>query len=263
VSGQPVDRWSFTPREAADATVSVDDDLVCAVPYSRPEWIFFDIGLTLVHPSADAIAAVLRAHFPDGDWTPRGVIGSLVCAAEARHVPWPSELSGDARVHRAWASLLQLPPCGAEILGGCLERLDLYCEVDPTAKTVLRELAARGVGVGAISNSDGTLDEELAHFGLSPYFDVVIDSGAIGVEKPHGAIFQAALNAAEVDAHDVWHVGDGLINDYLAAAAVGISPLLLDRHGAHSGTPVHRMSRLAQLLIHPTLEGVADPSLQE
>jgi FMN phosphatase YigB (HAD superfamily) len=244
------ERWSFTPRLAAEATVEIDSAAVSAIPYGRPEWIFWDVGLTLVHPSASEICRQLATRFPGRAWTAGNVLGALVSAAEARHLRWPTGLSGTERVHRAWAALLDVPPAdGAAVLSACLARSDIYCEVDSSAPSVLAELARRGVRMGAISNSDGTLANELAHFGLASYFEVVVDSGLVGAEKPDQAIFKIALAEADAAPETTWHIGDGLVNDYLAALSVGIAPILLDRHGTYLGAfPVHRISRLVQVL---------------
>lgn len=249
MAGGP-ERWSFAPRPATEATMDVDAAAVSAIPYGRPEWIFWDVGLTLVHPSAPEICRQLAARFPGRDWIAGDVLGALVSAAEARHVRWPAGLSGDERVRRAWATLLDVPPAdGAAVLSACLGRSDLYCEFDSSAPDVLAELARRGVRMGAISNSDGTLTDELAHFGLASYFEVVVDSGLAGVEKPDQEIFRMALAEAGAAPEAAWHIGDGLVNDYLAALSVGIAPILLDRHGTYPGAfPVHRISRLAQVL---------------
>jgi putative hydrolase of the HAD superfamily len=103
--------------------------------------------------------------------------------------------------------------------------------------------------MGVISNSDGSLAQELAHFSLAGHFEIVIDSGLVGISKPDRAIFRAALEGVDARPEQAWHIGDGLINDYLGASAVGMRPILLDRHGTYASTvPVHRICRLGQIL---------------
>jgi FMN phosphatase YigB (HAD superfamily) len=223
---------------------------VSSIAYERPEWIFWDVGLTLIHPSASLIKEALGVRFPERTWADGEILGALVGAAEARHLSWPVAVGDDDKVHRAWAALLGLPiDEGAALLQSSLARTDLYCELDPSAAMVFDELGRLGVRMGVISNSDGTLEEELAHFGLASYFDVVIDSGRAGVQKPNPSIFRMALDAADTAPGSAWHVGDGLINDYLGAGAVGMKPILLDRHGTYVGAlPAYRISRLSQLL---------------
>jgi len=254
MSGPPPGRWAFETRPLiADPPLNGDPLDLESIDLHRPTWIFWDVGLTLIHPSGSMVRRELEAHFPGGSWRPAEVVSALISAAEARHLRSPRGLTGDDRVQRAWAGLLGVPPeAGARVLAECLARPELYCEIDPAAPAILGALVERGVRMGVISNSDGTLGEELAHFGLASYFDVVVDSARTGVEKPRPAIFRSALNAAGVRPEDAWHVGDGLINDYLGARAVGMGAILLDRHHAwDSALPVPRIVALEQILELP------------
>lgn len=253
MSDAPRDRWAFAPRPLADAPPSGDPVNLASIDLERPQWIFWDVGLTLIHPAGATVQRELEAHFPGRSWSPADIVRALISAAEARHLTSPAGLTGDERVQRAWAALLGVPPdAGARVLAACLARTDLYCELDAAAPAVLGELARRGVRMGVVSNSDGTLEEELAHFELDSHFSVVVDSGRVGVEKPSSSLFRTALDAAGVAAGDAWYVGDGLVNDYLAARAVGMGAILLDRHGAWDGSlPAHRITRLGQILELP------------
>ena len=87
-----------------------------------------------------------------------------------------------------------------------MAREDLYCELDPEALELFEELNRRGIRMGAVSNSDGTLQAELRHFGLDRHFDTVIDSTAVAAQKPDPAIFRAAFDALDVAAPECWFV---------------------------------------------------------
>ncbi|MDB4929068.1 MAG: putative HAD-hydrolase [Myxococcaceae bacterium] len=89
-----------------------------------------------------------------------------------------------------------------------------------------RALRARGIPVGVISNSEGALDLLIAEMGWTDDFDVVADSGALGMEKPHRAIFDWTLARLGCDAADVVHVGDSWSADYLGARALGMRAVL-------------------------------------
>jgi len=54
--------------------------------------------------------------------------------------------------------------------------------------------AARGVSVAIISNSEGMLNALFASLGVLQHFDLVLDSGTIGLEKPDPRIFRMALD---------------------------------------------------------------------
>jgi putative hydrolase of the HAD superfamily len=108
----------------------------------------------------------------------------------------------------------------------------------------LRALAALGVPLGVVSNSDGTVQAELRRLGVCYVPDgrpppqagvpvrVVIDSAVVGVAKPDPAIFRIALDALGVPAdRSVLHIGDSLCYDVAGALAAGIQPVHLDPHG--------------------------------
>ena len=57
--------------------------------------------------------------------------------------------------------------------------------------TLARDLAAGGVRVAVVSNSEGHLAELLAEVGIAEPFEVVIDSTRVGVSKPDPRIFDS------------------------------------------------------------------------
>lgn len=84
-----------------------------------------------------------------------------------------------------------------------------------------RELAGRGHRVAVLSNSEGRLAELLVEVGIADAFELIVDSGRIGMEKPHRAIFDhtlAALGARDVDAI---HIGDSWNADIAGARGAG------------------------------------------
>lgn len=252
-------RWTFEVRPLLD-DVSCVENIRPAIDYQRPTWIFWDVGLTFVYPSAGLVEEALRPKFGPLDRTSAEVLAALVTAAEARHLPWPPGISGDERVARAWAGLLGLPVSkAAPVLASCLRRTDLYREIDASAPSVLDALKRCGVRLGVISNSDGTLVDELNHFGLLDRFDVVIDSGRVGVQKPDREIFRIALREACTEPGDAWHIGDGVVNDYLGAATAGLAPVLLDRYDRLGRSfPAYRITRLSQVLALKPFRGASD-----
>ena len=81
----------------------------------------------------------------------------------------------------------------------------------------LARLRAAGIRLGIVSNSDGRVEQALEAAGLRDYFDVVVDSALVGVEKPDPAIFRAALDALGVAAGEALYVGDLYEVDVLGA----------------------------------------------
>ncbi len=99
----------------------------------------------------------------------------------------------------------------------------------------LGRLRSRGVPVAVISNSEGFLEEILEEQGILPAFDLVIDSGVVGVEKPDPAIFRIALDRTGVAARRALHLGDTYATDVLGARAAGVRVALIDPYGHLSG----------------------------
>jgi putative hydrolase of the HAD superfamily len=146
-----------------------------------------------------------------------------------------------------------------------------WSHVGTGATSGLRALAALGLPMGVVSNSDGTVEAELRQLGVcyapdghyppgTPYppdagirVGVVVDSAVVGVAKPDPAIFSIALNALGVPASGtVLYVGDSLRYDVAGAVAAGLQPVHLDPHGfcpLPSGHPhVRSLAELARIL---------------
>jgi putative hydrolase of the HAD superfamily len=234
--------------------------------------ILLDAGGVLVFPSEEVLlpplaaagvpldtAALERAHYhammvqdlaaappAAGTWW-REYLVSFIAACgvpEARCTALAAEIAGVATDH-SWANV------GSGAVGG------------------LRALAALGLPMGVVSNSDGTVEAELRRLGLcyapdgqhhdqhggqepAPHRDhhggqepappaqepagipvgVVVDSAVAGVAKPDPAIFRIALDALGVPpSRTVLHVGDSLRFDVAGALAAGLQPVHLDPYG--------------------------------
>ena len=59
----------------------------------------------------------------------------------------------------------------------------------------------------------------------------LIDSGAVGVEKPDPRIFHLALDALDADPARTAYVGDMPRFDVVGANRAGLRPLLMDPYG--------------------------------
>lgn len=68
----------------------------------------------------------------------------------------------------------------------------------------------------------------LAQDHLSHFFSATVYSMDIGHAKPHREIFQAALDALHLPAHEVLHVGDNERTDVGGALAMGLRAVRLD-----------------------------------
>ena len=127
----------------------------------------------------------------------------------------------------------------------CLDALHrerhLWCSIRDRTHEALGRLRAAGIRLGIVSNSDGRVEQALTAAGLREYFDVVIDSSLVGIEKPDPAIFRAALDALGVEPEEALYVGDLYEVDVVGARAAGIEAVLL----APSSPGPHRPCRTA------------------
>jgi len=116
----------------------------------------------------------------------------------------------------------------------------------------LKQLRETGYKLGVITNLRRDLDELCERVGLSPYLDFKVGSEEAGMEKPHPAIFTAALKQAGAAPQEVVHVGDQIRSDVMGAQAVGMHAVLIDRTGYGSDTvdypKIASLSELSQLL---------------
>jgi HAD superfamily hydrolase (TIGR01549 family) len=83
------------------------------------------------------------------------------------------------------------------------------------------DLAAGGVRLGVVSNSEGRLAQLLDAMDLHRFFPVVADSGVLGFEKPDPRIFEWTAERLDVATKQLIHVGDAWAADVEGALGVG------------------------------------------
>jgi HAD superfamily hydrolase (TIGR01549 family) len=93
----------------------------------------------------------------------------------------------------------------------------------------LERLKTAGFKLGIVSNADGRVAGDAKRLGLAPFFDVIIDSQVVGVEKPNPKIFQLALEALNAPPEETLYAGDIYAIDMLGARAAGITGRLIDQ----------------------------------
>lgn len=118
----------------------------------------------------------------------------------------------------------------SEVLMEVAERRISYVPY-PESEDVLRRLREMGLKAYVVSNWDVLLVEVFKDLGWMRYFDGVIASGAVGVEKPDPRIFEEALRVSGVGRERAIHVGNDPVSDIKGAAEVGIDTVLVDRRG--------------------------------
>ncbi len=110
----------------------------------------------------------------------------------------------------------------------------------PGAREGLKALEDAGVRLGIVSNNDGEALTrlkaiELAQVGPGPGIAVecVIDSGAVGIEKPDPRIFELAFISMKLRADQCWYVGDMPGIDAVGAQRAGMRVFIVDPWGDH------------------------------
>jgi len=101
--------------------------------------------------------------------------------------------------------------------------------------------------IAVISNADGKIDAVLQRCGIEDCFASITDSGNVGYEKPHPAIFEAALREMKASAADSLYVGDVYSIDYIGARNAGMQAVLLDVAGAYREREFLRVESLVEL----------------
>jgi HAD superfamily hydrolase (TIGR01509 family) len=101
----------------------------------------------------------------------------------------------------------------------------------PESEAVLRRLKEMGTKIYAVSNWDIELVKVIDDLGWRDYFDGIIASAVVGIEKPEGGIFEEALRVAGLSRERVIHVGNDPITDIEGASGAGIDTVLVDRRG--------------------------------
>jgi putative hydrolase of the HAD superfamily len=100
--------------------------------------------------------------------------------------------------------------------------------VYPDVPQCLAGWRQQGFRLSVVSNFDRRLHGLLVSLGLRPWLEEVIVSSEVGAAKPSPLPFLRAMEAMDLQPHQVWHVGDQP-EDVEGAARAGVRCLLLRR----------------------------------
>jgi HAD superfamily hydrolase (TIGR01509 family) len=121
-----------------------------------------------------------------------------------------------------------------------------WCDIRPGTREILQRLG-RSFRIAVISNADGKIADVLNRCGIADCFLTITDSGLVGQEKPHPAIFEAALRAMDAAPEQSLYVGDVYSVDYLGATGAGMQAILFDVSGAYRESGLPRVESLEEL----------------
>lgn len=129
----------------------------------------------------------------------------------------------------------------------------VFPDVIPAVET----LRAAGFRLCVVSNWLWGAPELLHDLELARHFEALVISARVGFNKPHRGIFEHALRVMGVAPAAAVHVGDSHAADVVGARAVGIRPVLIDRH-VNDGARVREEHRDPDLPVIHDLYGLLD-----
>src|SRR5260370_1606600 len=214
---------------------------------SKPRLVFFDVGNTLLFPNrARILAPLAEQHHPTHDqWQ----------NLERRTKREFDKLVLEGQVDRGfwwtfYGYLLEQTNVSDDNLRGPLvknaENSANWDQIRHGTRESLDRIS-RDYCISVISNSDGRIVEVLGRCEIVNCFQSVTDSGIIGYEKPHPAIFEAALRTMRARPEDSLYVGDVYSVDYLGARNSGMQEGLFDVAGANHDRGFPRVESLEAL----------------
>jgi HAD superfamily hydrolase (TIGR01549 family) len=218
------------------------------MPYT-PKTIFFDVGNTLLFPNRDRILA------PLGQRGARPTPEQLAALERRTKKEFDQILENTGYAdHSFWyifyTHLLEELGISDDHLRDAMVEATRqsanWDSIRPDTSARLQQIG-KHYRMGVISNSDGKVSETLRTCGIAECFLGIVDSGNIGYEKPHPAIFEAALRELKTHAGESLYVGDVYSVDYLGATRAGMQALLFDVAGAYRDRELPRVESLEQL----------------
>ena len=218
------------------------------------ETIFLDAGGVLVWPNWRRVAGVLQAHGIDVD-------AEQLIAADplARFSLDQAQMIGRTTDQRRSTSFfdlvfieagIELNEQSASALAVLQDyhRVNNLWEISPEfVRLTLERLRTDGYKLVVVSNANATLDRLFPRLGLAKYFDVIIDSAIVGVEKPNPKIFELAIEKSDSHAETTVHVGDFYNIDVSGARAAGLSAILVDERDLYRDADCPRIRTIAEL----------------
>jgi putative hydrolase of the HAD superfamily len=214
---------------------------------AKSRFIFFDVGNTLLFPNRARMLAPLPAdkHPTLERWQ--------ALERRTKH-EFDQGMTGGKVDHGFWWTfhtylLKELNAMDDGVRDALVENTQdsaNWDQIPPGTRDALERIR-RDYAIAVISNADGRIDAVLRRCGIADCFASITDSGIIGHEKPHPAIFEAALGEMKAAASESLYVGDVYSVDYVGARNAGMQAVLFDVAGAYRESEFPRVQSLAEL----------------
>ena len=214
---------------------------------AKRRYIFFDVGNTLLFPNRAQILAPLSAER-------RGTLQAWQALERRTKKEFDQGLIAGRIDHGFWwtfhTHLLNEIGAFNESLRDELvvntQNSANWDQILPGTREALDRIRGE-YNVAVISNSDGRINKVLRRCGIDDCFKCITDSGNVGQEKPHPAIFAAALREMNADPGESLYVGDVYSVDYVGARNAGMQAVLFDVAGTYRDQEHPRVESLAEL----------------
>ena len=219
--------------------------------------VLLDAGGVLVRPDFERVAEALRSRGVEAE-------ASALRKAEAlskRELDQEGTIQRSTDEERGWAyfnlllrhaGIERSPATDAALLElkGHHDRENLWDEVPEGVPGALEAMKEAGLRLAVVSNANGTVVRLLERLGFSAYFDLVVDSADVGVEKPDPRIFRIALEGTGAKLEETLFVGDIYHVDVVGGRAAGLRVILVDEAGLYPEVDCPRVGSLAELARH-------------
>lgn len=125
----------------------------------------------------------------------------------------------------------------------------------PRVEETLEELKSRGLKLAIVSDMNTEIQlEKLHHLKIAQYFDAIVTSEEVGIEKPHPSMFHTALYRLGLLAKNVIMIGDNPNKDIVGGEALEIETVQIitrdDRKVINEGNfkPDHTIHSFSQII---------------
>ena len=225
-------------------------------PFSQITTVLFDAGGVLIHPDYFWLRKILRGvgkpvNFDDirrAEYVAKAAIDRAfflnhLSTDEDRRTPYFEIVLKELGLEPSFISSIM------EAVQDEHGARNLWRHCLPSTPKVLTALREKGVRLGVVSNADGRVAVALKRVGLFPFFEVIVDSAVVAVEKPDTRIFEIALKGLGVLPETTLFVGDIYSVDIVGAERAQLHPVLLDTLSSYRGVTCAKITHLRELLV--------------
>lgn len=200
--------------------------------------IFFDSGNTLVQFDFELFARELKVlgidivmpQFKAAHWEAQKNLGA-----------WATTIASHAercrKANRQWFETGGIPRDrieeALELIFEHPEAHRFWSALPKETPMALQRLADKGFRLGVISNSEGKVAQIMKELRLAHFFETIVDSFLVGVDKPDPKIFHIGLDRLGVAPAEAMYVGDLYEVDVIGARRAGLTPVLYDPHNMY------------------------------